>query len=228
VSGSSNIMVGNSAGNLFETNESNNIVVGNAGSTGDSGVIRIGTGGTHTATYIAGISSVNIGSGSAVLINGSGQLGTAQSSRRYKEDIHDMGEASDGLMCLRPVTFRYKKPYDDGSKPIQYGLIAEEVAEVYPDLVAFNKDGQPETVQYYKLDAMLLNEVQKLAKAHAADEAEIAKLQSQLAEQRKGAQEQQAELSQLLAQVRRLEMPRAGAVQPVGKPARPAAAKTGK
>jgi hypothetical protein len=83
------------------------------------------------------------------------------SSRRYKEDIQDMADASDGLMRLRPVTFRYQKPFSDGSKSIQYGLIAEEVAEVYPDLVAQSADGQIETVKYQFLDTMLLNEVQK-------------------------------------------------------------------
>ena len=72
-----------------------------------------------------------------------------------------MGKASAGLMDLRPVTFRYREAYSDGSKPIQYGLIAEEVAEVYPDLVVSDEDGQPETVQYRKVNAMLLNEVQQ-------------------------------------------------------------------
>jgi len=88
-------------------------------------------------------------------------LGTTSSSRRYKEDIEDMGAASYDLMRLRPVTYRYKKPYADGSKPIQYGLIAEEVAEVYPDLVAHSADGQIQTVKYQVLDSMLLNEVQR-------------------------------------------------------------------
>ena len=72
-----------------------------------------------------------------------------------------MGDASRGLLRLRPVTFRYRKPFADGSAPIQYGLIAEEVAEVYPDLVAHSADGQIETVKYQVLDAMLLNEVQR-------------------------------------------------------------------
>jgi len=162
----------------------------------------------QTATYIAGISGVttSLNNAVSVLIDSNGNLGTISSSRRYKEDIHDMGAASNGLLRLRPVTFRYKKPYADGSKPIQYGLVAEEVADVYPDLVVRGKDGEVETVQYYKLDAMLLNEIQKLAKehtadqaemqklgeAHAADQAENAKLESQVAEQRKQAQEQQA------------------------------------
>ena len=90
-----------------------------------------------------------------------GQLGVASSSRRYKEDIQPMADASDRLLQLRPVQFRYKKPDANGEKPIQYGLIAEEVAEVLPELVVTNKDGQPETVAYHLLPAMLLNELQK-------------------------------------------------------------------
>jgi hypothetical protein len=100
--------------------------------------------------------------GREVMIDSNGQLGTVSSSRRFKEDIQDMGQASSNLLRLRPVTFRYKRPYADGSKPIEYGLIAEEVAEVYPDLVVRGKDGQVETVQYQKLTPMLLNELQKL------------------------------------------------------------------
>jgi Chaperone of endosialidase len=88
------------------------------------------------------------GAGSAVLVDSNGQLGTVSSSRRYKEDIQDMEDASNGLLELRPVKFRYQQPYADGSKPLDYGLIAEEVAEVYPNLVVKNKDGQVETVQY--------------------------------------------------------------------------------
>jgi len=80
-----------------------------------------------------------------VLIDANGQLGTMSSSRRYKEDIQDMGDASSGLMSLRPVTFRYKQPYANGSKPIDYGLIAEEVADVYPDLVAYSPSGDVQT-----------------------------------------------------------------------------------
>jgi hypothetical protein len=139
-----------------------------------------------------------------VVIDQNGNLGTVASSRRYKEDIHGMGEASDGLLRLRPVTFRYIKPNEDGSKPIQYGLIAEEVAKVYPDLVVRNKDGQIETVQYYKLDAMLLNEVQKLSRANTEDQAQIAVLRSQVVEQLKQGQEQLAAIKQLSSQVQTL------------------------
>ena len=91
-------------------------------------------------------------------------------------------------------------------EPIQYGLIAEEVAEVYPELVVNGKDGQPETVRYYKLDAMLLNEVQKLAKLHAADQAESAKLPSEIAQQRQEAQAQQAAIKDLREQMQALQI----------------------
>ena len=73
----------------------------------------------------------------------------------------DMDQASSGLLRLRPVTFRYKQAYTDGSKPIQYGLIAEDVADIYPDLVIYSEAGKVDTVQYRKINAMLLNEVQK-------------------------------------------------------------------
>jgi hypothetical protein len=117
----------------------------------------------QTSFFVAGTRGVTTGSNNAipVLIDSNSQLGTVSSSRRFKEEIHDMGEASSGLMQLRPVTFRHKKPFADGSKPIQYGLIAEEVAEVYPDLVARSADGQIETVKYQVLPTMLLNEVQR-------------------------------------------------------------------
>jgi hypothetical protein len=92
-----------------------------------------------------------------------------------------MADASSGLMRLRPVTFRYKKPFDDGSKPIQYGLIAEEVAEVYPDLVARTADGQIETVKYQVLDSMLLNELQKQNTTISAQKEQIRSLEERLA-----------------------------------------------
>ena len=133
----------------------------------ENGGIRIGTQGANpinqTSFFAAGIRGATTGNNDAipVVIDSNGQLGTVSSSRRFKEDINDMDTVSSGLMRLRPVTFRYQKPFADGSKPIQYGLIAEEVADVYPDLVAHSADGQIETVKYQVLDSMLLNELQK-------------------------------------------------------------------
>jgi hypothetical protein len=162
-SGSGNIAVGYQAANNVSSGNSNNIHIGSLGQSADDGVIRIGTSGTQASFYAAGIYGASSGSSSAipVLVDSSGQLVTVSSSRRFKEDIQDMGDASSGLMKLRPVTFRYKKPLADGSQPVQYGLIAEEVAEVYPDLVARSANGQIDSVKYQLLDPLLLNEVQR-------------------------------------------------------------------
>ena len=175
--GSNNIAIGASAASNTTNDGSNNIDIGSIGGLSDSGAIRIGELFTQTSFFVAGVRGVTTGSNNAVpvLVDSHGQLGTVSSSRRFKEDIEDMGEASQDLMRLRPVTFRYKQPFADGSKPIQYGLIAEEVAEVYPDLVAHSADGKIETVKYQVLDSMLLNEVQR-------QQAEISSLQQQINE----------------------------------------------
>ena len=91
-----------------------------------------------------------------------------------------MGDMTALLQKLRPVTFRYKQPYVDGPKPLEYGLIAEEVAEVLPDLAVFNKDGSPETVKYYLLPSLLLNEVQAQQKTIASQAEQIAAMEQQL------------------------------------------------
>jgi len=174
-----NIAIGSLAGENVTTG-SNNIEIGNEGSSSDSGLILIGTQGTQNATYIAGISGVNV-SGAQVVVSSSGQLGVASSSRRYKEDIRDMADASDGLMKLRPVTFRYNQAFPDGSKPLEYGLIAEEVAEVYPDMVVRSANGQIETVKYQELAPMLLNEVQKQNAIIHAFEERLARVEARLA-----------------------------------------------
>jgi len=174
--GTNNIGIGKDAAFNVSGGPSYNIHIGSAGSPGDNGTIKIGTLGTQTSFFVAGVNGVTTtNSAVPVLIDTTtGQLGVASSSRRYKEDIEDMGEASHDLMRLRPVTFRYKKPFADGSKPTQYGLIAEEVDEVYPELVAHSADGEIETVKYQVLDSMLLNEVQR-------QQAEIRRLEDRLA-----------------------------------------------
>ena len=115
-----------------------------------------------------------------VLIDSNGQLGTVSSSRRYKEDIQPMGAMSDMLARLRPVSFRYIKPYADGSKPIEYGLIAEEVAEVFPYLAVFNDEGQPETVKYHLLPTFLLEGFQEQQRVIAAQAERIDALEARL------------------------------------------------
>ena len=166
VSGSNNIAIGNNAGINAGAANNANIYIGNPGAATDGATIRLGNPGTQTSLFAAGVRGVTTGSNDAVavVIDSHGQLGTVNSSSRFKEDIQDMGDASRGLMRLRPVTFRYQKAFADGSKPIQYGLIAEDVAKVYPDLVAHSADGQIETVKYQVLDSMLLNEIQRQQK----------------------------------------------------------------
>jgi len=195
--GSGNIALGSNAGLLLTTGDSN-IAIGHVGFQGESGTIRIGAVPFQTRTFIAGINGVNVGSSAAVLINTTtGQLGTMASSRRVKEEIRSMGEASDGLRRLRPVTFRYKRPAADGSQPRQYGLIAEEVAEVYPELVAYDATGQPATVMYHALPVLLLNELQQQYRVNEAQEAELER-------QHRVNQAQQAELETLAARLAEL------------------------
>ena len=158
--GSGNVAIGTGAGGNLSAAESNNIYVGNSGIGGESNTIRIGYIGTITSAYIAGISGKTSPNGVEVFVNGTGQLGTVKSSLRFKHQIADIGAASDVLMKLRPVAFYYKPELDD-TQTRQYGLVAEEVAKVAPELVVFGEDGTPETVRYHFVNAMLLNEVQK-------------------------------------------------------------------
>ena len=96
-----------------------------------------------------------------MFVDANGQLGTISSSMRYQEDVDSMGDASLGLLELRPLTFMYREGVASGPQRLQYGLIAEEVAEIYPELVTYTPSGEVETVQYQKVNAMLLNEVQR-------------------------------------------------------------------
>ena len=131
-SGVNNTALGRDAGHAITG--SNNICIGNTGTGTDAATIRIGEPAIHVAAYIAGISGALSPGGIGVLVNSSGKLGVPASSRRVKTDIHEIAGESDGLMRLRPVAFEYK-PEIDPTGLVQYGLIAEEVAEVYPDLV---------------------------------------------------------------------------------------------
>ena len=154
--GSSNTAIGLDAG-FFLTTGTHNIHIGNVGNEADDNLIRIGAVGPQTRTFIAGIFGADaLGKALPVEVNSLGQLGTTISSRRVKDDIRDMDEASAGLGKLRPVTFRYKAEPATGPRSIEYGLIAEEVAEIYPELVVLDKDGQPAGVRYHVLPAMLL------------------------------------------------------------------------
>ncbi|HVO26807.1 MAG TPA: DNRLRE domain-containing protein [Candidatus Margulisiibacteriota bacterium] len=176
--GVNNIAIGVYAGANLTTGNSN-IDIGNLGLTSESDTIRIGTVGTHTGTYIAGINGATSSSGVAVYVNANGQLGTTTSSARFKDDIQDMGDSTSKLMKLRPVRFRYKKDIDPSGLE-QYGLVAEEVAKVYPDLVVYDDQGKAQTVRYHFVNAMLLNEVQKQHRQIAAQAQEISELKARL------------------------------------------------
>lgn len=128
---------------------------------------------------MAGIFGQNI-AGSPVTVDASGQLGIQVSSRRYKQAIADMGETSRGLFDLRPVTFRYIERAAGGDTAREYGLIAEEVAEIYPDLVVRNAAGEIETVQYHELTRMLLNEIQRQQRQIGALERRLGELAAQV------------------------------------------------
>jgi hypothetical protein len=157
-SGFHNVALGDSAGLLLTTGD-DNVDIANHGVAGESGTTRIGN--FQSRVFIAGIRGRTTGvqDAVAVYIDSAGQLGTVSSSRRFKFDINAMDAATDGLMQLRPVTFRYLAHGADA--PLQYGLIAEELAEVYPELVTRVGDGKIDSIMYQFLAPMLLNEVQK-------------------------------------------------------------------
>ncbi len=158
-SGRSNIALGASAGANLTTG-SNNIDIGAPGVAGESNKIRIGKVGTQTATFIAGIRGVTLAGGVGVIVGSNGQLGTVTSSARFKEGIKPMDKASEAILALKPVTFRYKEDLDPDGIP-QFGLIAEQVEKVNPDLVARDADGKANTVRYEAVNAMLFNEFLK-------------------------------------------------------------------
>jgi hypothetical protein len=184
--GTGNTALGYLAGQYLTTG-SNNIDIGNSGLAGESATIRIGASGSQTATYIAGISRTPL-EGSQVVISKSGQLGVLASSERYKTAIASMGSNSAKLQQLRPVTFHLKT---NPQGALQYGLIAEEVDKVYPDLVIRDDAGKIQGVRYDELAPMLLNEVQLQQKQLAAQSDTIAAQGNQLRDM----QQQFAELT---------------------------------
>jgi hypothetical protein len=172
--GDNNVAVGKWAG--YSAQGSNNIYLGTGvvGAT-ESNTMRLGN--AVSKTFIAGIRGKILADTLPVVINPAGQLGTAPpSSRRYKEDIRDMADTSRRLLQLRPVTFRYTQAYEDGATPVQFGLIAEEVAEVFPELVVHDADGRPDAVHYETLNVLLLNELQKQQQRIEALEGQLREL----------------------------------------------------
>ena len=126
----------------------------------EDGTIRIGDPEFISTCYIAGISGQTASGGVAVFIDANGKLGTVTSSARFKDDIKPMDKGSEALLALKPVTFHYKKEIDP-TRTSQFGLVAEEVEKVDPDLVVRDKEGKPYTVRYEAVNAMLLNEFLK-------------------------------------------------------------------
>lgn len=177
--GAGNLIIGEDAGLSYTGAESDNIDIGSAGQTGDSGVIRIGGPATGEQTQLfipAG--ETNIGSQAALEINTTtGQIGISSSSRRFKTDVHALTvSALAGLMHLRPVSFRYRRAYLRGANPVDFGLLAEQVAKVYPNLVVDGVHGRPYTVLYQELPVLLLAEVQRQQRQLDALEAQNRRL----------------------------------------------------
>jgi hypothetical protein len=155
--------------------------------------MRIGTQETQTATFMAGISGTALGGGVAVRINANGQLGTVGSAARFKQNIKPMDKASEAIHALKPVTFRYKQELDPESIP-QFGLVAEEVEKVNPDLVARDANGKVYTVRYEQINAMLLNEFLKEHKTVQEQGPTMARLQEQIERLTAGLQKVSAQL----------------------------------
>ena len=183
--GINNTALGKKAGFNLTTGD-NNIDIGNPGVAGEGNTIRIGKQGTQTATYIAGISGATVADGVGVIIDTNGHVGTIVSSERFKDNVQPIGKASEAILSLEPVAFRYKKGLDPKGIP-QFGLVAEQVEKVNPDLVARDDQGKPYTVRYEAVNAMLLNEflkehrtVQELKKEIAALTATVQKVSAQV------------------------------------------------
>ena len=182
-----NIAVGDGAGSNLKRGDSN-IYIGNIGLLSESGGIHIGTVGTHINAFMAGIFGVTVASGVPVIIDSNGHLGTTTSSARFKDAIKPMDKASETILALKPVTFRYKDELDPAGI-LQFGLVAEQVEKVNPDLVARDEQGKPYSVRYEAVNAMLLNEFLKEHKKVEEQQTTIAELKrefhSKLAEQQK-------------------------------------------
>ena len=191
-SGIVNIALGFHAGDL--TTGDNNIVIGNRGVEGESNTIRIGGGvfgyGPQTAAFIAGISGTAV-VGDAVVVDGNGQLGTVASSARFKKNIKPMDKTSEAILALKPVSFQYRS---DSKGTPQFGLIAEEVAKVNPDLVVRNRNGEIYSVRYDQVNAMLLNEFLKEHRTVQEQGATITELKKQVEALSAGLQRVNAQL----------------------------------
>ena len=196
--GSNNVALGLSAG-FFQTTGSNNVYIGGgqSGVAGENNTIHIADssnpGVAATACYIAGIFGQTSASGLPVLISSGNKLGTMTSSKRFKQDIKPMDNASQALLRLKPVVFRYKKEIDPTGRS-QFGLVAEDVEKTSPDLVVRDKEGKPYSVRYDQVNAMLLNEFLKEHEAFVEEQGKVERLEKQVAALAAGLQKVSAEL----------------------------------
>jgi len=196
--GGSNIALGDSAGFNLTTGDLN-IDIANEGVAGEANTIRIGRSGDQTKTFVAGISGAAV-AGAAVKVNANGQLGVAPSSERFKAEIKPMDKASEAILALKPVTFRYKKELDPKGIP-QFGLVAEQVAKVNPALVDRDGKGEIYTVRYEAVNAMLLNEFLKEYRTVQELEATVAQQQKEIQVLTASVKEQASQIQKVSAQL---------------------------
>jgi len=177
-----------------------NIDIGNAGVAAEAKTIRIGTTGTQTNAYVAGISGATASTGVPVIVDTTGHLGTTTSSARFKEAIKPMDMASKAILALKPVTFRYKHELDPNGVP-QFGIVAEEVEKVNPDLVARDGQGKAYSVRYEAVNAMLLNEFLKEHKAFVEEQGKVERLEATVAGLAATIKEQTTQIQKVSAQL---------------------------
>jgi Chaperone of endosialidase len=189
--GSNNVALGAYAGQNLTTGDYN-IDIGNDGDAGEGNTIRIGDDNHQGATFLGGVYARTV-AGLEVVMDAKDHLGTLGSSRRFKDDIKPMGQASEVILALKPVTFRYKKEIDSAATS-QFGLVAEEVEKVNPDLVVRDKEGKPYSVRYDQVNAMLLNEFLKEHRKTQKLEATIARQQKQIESLTAGLQKVSAQI----------------------------------
>ena len=192
--GNDNVALGTSAGGALTTGDLN-IDIANEGVAGEANTIRIGRSGDQTKTFVAGISGAAV-AGAAVKVNANGQLGVAPSSERFKAEIKPMDKASEAILALKPVTFRYKKELDPKGIP-QFGLVAEQVAKVNPALVDRDGKGEIYTVRYEAVNAMLLNEFLK-------EHQKVEKLEATAIDQQKAIKALTASLREQASQIQKV------------------------
>src|SRR5437016_3650267 len=196
--GNDNVALGTSAGGALTTGDLN-IDIANEGVAGEANTIRIGTRGDQTRTFIAGISGAPV-AGAAVKVNANGQLGVPPSSERFKAEIKPMDRASEAILALKPVTFRYKKELDPKGNP-QFGLVAEQVEKVNPALVDRDGKGEIYTVRYEAVNAMLLNEFLKEHRTVQELEATVAQQQKEIQALTASLKEQASQIQKVSAQL---------------------------